>query len=221
MEVSGSKIPKIVDLHGRLRDPFTGNPLPDGQEGPDSIFHVPSSDRPKPDYLIYTSTGTIPFSQFMQTLRNQGFDGQNIYMHITPRPEDVDRIPSPPPASPDDTRDSDYQYALGRFHRTKCNYCWAIIKKKERENGFRLSEILGAAKAGCSTCGVIYKGITRFGDLLFPKYDISKVRLRQKDNGRSQLLSETRTVDVIFSEYGTTIVQLSFMGSCRSIPLHE
>jgi hypothetical protein len=218
MEGSKPPLPKIVDLHGQLRDPYSGNPLEEGQEGPDSIFHVPSSSsKTAPDYRLYNGKDTtIPFSQFMETLRAQGFEGDNIFMHATPRPEDLDRVPSPLP-SPRDYKDSAFEISLGNLYRTTCNYCWAIVRGKERETGFTLREIDQAARNGCSACGVLHAGITHFADLVFPKYQSGRVRVRQKENGKSRLLSETGAVDVRFDEYGGETLVLTFNGSSKSV----
>jgi hypothetical protein len=215
MEGPTPPVPKIVDLHGQLRDPYSGNALEEGQEGPGSIFHAPSS-RSDPDYRLFTGEDiTIPFSQLMEQLRAAGFEGENIFMITTPRPQDIDRVPSPPPPQLDHVNGSGVETSFGYFYRTKCNYCWAIVQGRERERGFTLREINQAAENGCSTCAVLYAGITRFADLIFPKYESGGVRVRQKENGRSRLLSETRAVNVCFDEYGGETIVLSFNGSSK------
>jgi hypothetical protein len=208
-------LPEIYDLHGRLRDPYTGNPLEEGQEGPNSIFYVPGlPSATNPDYKLFTGPDTaIPFSEMMQTFRDAGFEGGNITMHITPRPQDAERVPSPPPKGYNDTEET---MSFGSLYRTNCNYCWAIIKQKERERGFRLHEIKGAADRGCSTCGVLYAGIFRFAGMLFERYDISKVRVRQMESGRSRLLGDTKKVNVCFDEYNGETFDLSFKGEGKS-----
>jgi len=208
-------LPEIYDLHGRLRDPYTGNPLEEGQEGPNSIFYVPGlSSATNPDYMLFTGPDTaIPFSEMMQKFRDAGFEGGNITWNITPRPQDAERVPSPPPKDYSDTEDT---MSFGRLYRTNCNYCWAIIKQKERERGFRLHEIKGAADRGCSTCGVLYAGICRFAGMLFERYDTSQVRVRQLESGRSRLLGDTKKVNVCFDEYNGETFDLSFKGEGKS-----
>jgi hypothetical protein len=204
-------LPEIYDLHGRLRDPYTGNPLEEGQEGPNSIFYVPGlTSATNPDYMLFTGPDTaIPFSEMMQKMRDAGFEGGNIMMNITPRPQDAERVPSPPPKGYNDTEDA---MSFGSLYRTNCNYCWAIIKGKERERGFRLQEIKGAAESGCSTCGVLYAGICRFAGILFERYDMSKVRVRQLELGRSRLLEDAKKVNVCFDEYNGEAFDLNFKG---------
>jgi hypothetical protein len=208
-------LPEIYDLHGRLRDPYTGNPLEEGQEGPNSIFYVSGlSSATNPDYRLFTGPDTtIPFSEMMQMLRNAGFEGRSITMHTTPRPQDAERVPSPPPKGYNDTEET---MSFGSPYRTNCNYCWAIIKQKERERGFRLHEIRGAADRGCSACGVLYAGICRFAGMLFERFDISKVRVRQMESGRSKLLGDTKKVNVCFDEYNGENIDLSFKGEGKS-----
>jgi hypothetical protein len=208
-------IPKVMDLHGQLRDPETGNPLSDGQEGPGSIFYVPSAGPKEPDYHVFTGPDkSEPFSEMMEKLRAAGFQGGNIFMHVTPRPQDIDRVPSPPPSELERGKgDSGFEQSTGRLHRTKCNYCWAVVRGKERERGFTLAEIENAARKGCSTCGVLQNGIKKFADLLFPCYVSEKVRLRQKENGVSKLLCETNTVSATFDEYAGETILLKFGGT--------
>lgn len=208
-------LPEIYDLHGRLLDPYTGNVLEDGQEGPNSIFYVPGlSSATQPDYRLFTDTDkSIPFSEVMQTLRDAGFQGASITTLTTPRPEDAERVPSPPPRTYEGTEET---MSFGNLYRTDCNYCWAVIKGRERERGFRLHEIKGATERGCSTCGVLYAGICRFAGLLFTRYDISQVRVRQMGHGISRLLGETKKVNVCFDEYNGETFDLSFKGEGKS-----
>lgn len=207
---------KVVDIHGRICDPATGNPLGDGQEGPGSIYHVPTSD-PRGDFRIYTSRDeTIPVSKMMESLREAGFQGGEIFMHTTPRPEDIDRIPSPPPPQPPRRNDGEIEASFGNIYRTECAYCWAIVCGKERQHGFKLHEIQQAASKGCSSCDVLQKGITAFADLIFPAYNTDKIRIRQEGNEKTRLLSETKDVTVCFDEYGGEVIRLAFKGSRKS-----
>jgi hypothetical protein len=201
-------VPRVYDLHGRQRDPFTGNAMEDGQEGPNSIFYVPGlPSETSPDYVLYMGDGKpTPFSKHMRMLRDAGFEGSSMFMHVTPRPQDRSRIPSPPP----DLSDSLKARVVATFYRTNCNYCWAIIRGKERESGFRLEEIKGAADRGCGTCDVLLNSIERFANMIFPSFDRSKVRVRQKFEARSQLLSDTKEVRVCFDEYHGETLVLSF-----------
>lgn len=219
MEKSTSHTPLVMDLHGQLRDPNTGNALSDGQEMPGSIFHAVSSVESRtPDYQVFTGPDqTTPFSKIMEQMRAAGFQGNNVFLHLTPRPEDIDRVPSPPPPEMAPGQ-YNHGFSTGQLHRTKCNYCWAVVRDKERERGFTLAEIEQAARNGCSTCGVLRAGIKKFADLIFPRYDLGKVRVRQKENGTSKLLSETNTVGVTFDEYGGETISLTFgrPGQCRS-----
>jgi len=204
---------EIVDIHGRVCDPVTGNPLGEGQEGPGSIFHVPVVD-PRGDYQIYTSKDeTIGFSKTMEMLRDAGFQGGRIFMHNTPRPEDIDRIPSPPPSQSSRHNDSEVGFSLGNIYRTECAYCWAILRGKERQHGFKLHEIQLAARKGCSTCDVLQTGITAFADLLFPTYNCDKVRIRQEVHKKTRLLSESKNVTVCFDEYEGEVITLAFEAS--------
>jgi hypothetical protein len=159
---------------------------------------------------------TISWEDMMKQMRIQGFQGANIFPMITPRPEDVDRVPSPPPAN------MGYQHfgegvetSFASFYQTKCAYCWAIVRGKERERGFKLSEICQAARNGCSTCNVLQLGITKFANLLLPKYNYEKARIRQEYNKRLQLLSEAKSVTVSFDEYGGEMIGLVFDGSSK------
>lgn len=207
---------EVVDIHGRICDPITGNPLGDGQEGPGSIFHVPISD-PRSDYQVYTGRDeTTPFSKIMEGMREAGFEGGNIFMHTTPRPEDIDRIPSPPPPRSSHHNDSDIEASFGNIYRTECAYCWAILRGNERQNGFKLHEIQQAASKGCSTCDVLQKGITAFAGLIFPAYNSEKIRIRQEGNEKTRLLSETKDVTVCFDEYKGEVIKLTFKGSRKS-----
>ncbi|KAH7418629.1 heterokaryon incompatibility protein-domain-containing protein [Cadophora sp. MPI-SDFR-AT-0126] len=206
-------LPRVTDLYGRQRDPFTGNPMEEGQEGPNSIFYVPGMPSEKgPDYQIFVGADkAISWTEHMQQLRDAGFRGTSIMMSVTPRPQDRDRIPSPPPdfeRSRDSTKAVATSYAS--FWRTKCNYCWAVITHREREMGFRLEEIKSAAVKGCDTCNVLHKGIRHFADMIFPSYDSTKVRVRQNPEERVRLLSDTESVRVSFDEYEGEDFHLEF-----------
>jgi hypothetical protein len=217
MEGPTSATPFVTDLHGRVCDPQTGLPFEEGQAGPGSIFHVPQSSpdpsRRAPEYHMYTGENTsVSFSQVMQQAQAQGFQGKNIFILGTPRPQDLNRVPSPPPPEQDDS-DPAFQYSYARFYRTKCNYCWAVVKGSERERGFTLQEIFQAAQKGCSTCNALHDGIIRFANLIFPKYNYEKVRIRQVTHGKSRLLSETKAANVTFDEFGAETMSLSFENS--------
>jgi hypothetical protein len=209
--------PTVFDIHGRLLDPTSGAPLPDGQEAPGSIFHVPSSEAAAEPTIHTDLSGnlsTISFSKLMQQMRRQGFEGENVFWDVAPRPEDLERVPSPPPPLVDYS-DADVETTYASFYCTQCAYCWAVVQGSERSRGFKLSEICQAAIKGCSTCNVLQHGITKFADLLFPKYSNEKVRIRQGENGISKLLSETKAVTVCFDEYGGETIGLTFNGSSR------
>lgn len=214
-----SQITTIVDSHGRPWDPYSGGPLDDGQEGPGSIFYVPPpapSRFTTPPYRLFIDKDTsIPFTEFIERIKAQGYKGGDIFMHITPRPEDVDRIPPPPPPQRDYS-DEVVETSVGDMYRTKCNYCYAVVTYAERERGFKLSEICLAAKNGCDTCDVLQRGIKYFAALIFPTYSDEKVRVRQKENGRSRLLSETKAVTLCFDEFGGETIKLTFNGSGMS-----
>jgi len=238
-------LPNVVDFHGRRCDPITGAPLADGQEAPGSIFHAPpescSSSRvvirnetlisasQTPGQGAYQGTGTktliflgnklndgttISFSQLMEQGRRQGMEPENVFTMVTPKPEDLDRTPSPPPKFVNHTN-GDVEMSFATFYSTQCAYCWAIVQGKERANGFKLSEICQAVADGCSTCEVLWQGIVKFADLLFPKYSYEKVRIRQGENGSSKLLSATKNVTVCFDEYGGETIGLTFDGSSK------
>jgi hypothetical protein len=202
-------VPRVTDLH----DPFTGNPMEDGQEGPNSIFYVPGMPSEcAPDYRLFTGPDTtISWTEYMQKIRDAGFKGTSITMAVTPRPQDRNRVPSPPPDL-ERAKDNGGTVAtsFASFWRTNCNYCWAVIRSQEREMGFRLEEIKGAADRGCSTCSVLHDSIRHFADMIFPSYSSSKVRIRQKVKERFRLLSDTQSVRVSFDEYSGEDFFLNF-----------
>ena len=210
---------EMIDIHGRVCDPVTGNPLGDGQEGPGSIFHVPSKDEPR-DYVVFTDQGKKPWSDVMKTLVNSGFQGGHIMMHSTPRPEDVDRPPSPPPSLTSHQESGGFQVSTGNIYRTQCAYCWAILQGKERERGFKLCEIQQAAAKGCGACDVLCNAVVAFGDIIFASHDNRKVRIRQKGEGITRLLSESKQVTVCFDEHDAEVMKLSIKGT-RKLKPHE
>jgi hypothetical protein len=206
-------VPRVTDLHGRQRDPFTGNAMEEGQEGPNSIFYVPGMpSETAPDYQLFTGPEKmISWTEHMKQLRAAGFKGTSIMMAVTPRPQDRNRVPSPPPDLENyDDRDGAVPTSYARFWRTKCNYCWAVIRGKQREFGFRLDEIKGAADRGCDACSVIHNSICHFADMMYPSYNRSKVRVRQKVENGLQLLSDIKSVRVSFDEYGGDDFFLTF-----------
>ncbi|KAJ8110731.1 hypothetical protein OPT61_g6497 [Boeremia exigua] len=201
---------RITDLHGRQRDVHTGNIMEDGQEGPNSIFYVPGMpSETRPDYRLYVGDKTITFSEWMNRLRESGFEGSSILFGVTPRPQDLRRAPSPPPDD-EETNEGDVAMAMARFYRTECNYCWAIVCEKQRETGFDLAELKGAAQRGCSTCMVICDGIRHFAGMIFPHHDNQKVRVRQNTKGNSKLLSDTQAMTVTFDEFSGESFTLTF-----------
>lgn len=217
-------MPLVTDLYGRQRDPFTGNAMEEGQEGPNSIFYVPGMPSEKgPDYQIFIGPEeAISWTKHMQQLRNAGFRGTKIMMSVTPRPQDRDRVPSPPPDW--DKQNNTVGAAVtsyASFWRTKCNYCWAVIRHGEREMGFRLAEIKGAADRGCGTCDVLYNSIRHFADMIFPSYNTSKVRVRQNPDERLRLLSDTKSVRVSFDEYTGEDFYLTFAEEGNFHRIHE
>ncbi|KAK0113949.1 hypothetical protein ONS96_014798 [Cadophora gregata f. sp. sojae] len=214
-------LPRIIDLYGRQRDPFTGNAMEEGQEGPNSIFYVPGMrSETDPDFQIFIGADkSISWTENMQRLRYAGFRGTSITMSVTPRPQDRDRIPSPPPdfARSRDTNNRVVE-SYASFWRTKCNYCWAVISHREREMGFRLSEITSAADKGCDTCNVLHRSIRHFADMIFPSYDSTKVRVRQSPEEEVRLLSDTKSVRVSFDEHGGEDFHLIFAEEGRQAP---
>jgi hypothetical protein len=212
MDDSIPPLPDVFNQHGQRLDPYTGNTLEEGQEGPDSIFYVPSSSPPDPDLRLFvTEDGSVPFSEAMEKMRDAGFEGLTVTVLNIPRPEDRDRVPSPPRPHFVYTNESGVEMALGNSYCDECNYCWAIVQGKERVGGFTLREINQAANNGCSTCGVLHAGITRFADLIFPKYECGRVRVKQSENcRRPRPLLETPAVTVCFDEYGGETIVLSF-----------
>jgi hypothetical protein len=96
------------------------------------------------------------------------------------------------------------------FWRTKCNYCWAVIRGRGRESGFRLEEIEGAAERGCGACTVLQNSIRHFADMIYPTYSSSKVRVRQKVEAPHALLSDAKLVRVSFDEYNGDDFFLAF-----------
>lgn len=175
-EEQSISILRITDLHGRQRDIHTGNVMEEGQEGPNSIFYVPGMpSETQPDYRLYVKGDEmIPFSKWMKKMRDAGFEGSRILFGVTPRPQDVRRVPKAPPAE-NEVNEGGVAMAVARFYRTKCNYCWAIVNESERETGFDMSEIEGAVKRGCSTCRVICAGIRNFADMIFPRFNPEQV----------------------------------------------
>ncbi|KAK5677194.1 hypothetical protein LTS10_010383 [Elasticomyces elasticus] len=209
---------EVIDIYGRICDPITGNPLGEGQEAPGSIFYVPVED-PRRDYQVFVGKAeTMPFPKLMEQLRAQGFEGGSMMMHVTPRPEDADRAPSPPPLRPSHQDKSGMEYSLGDIYRTDCAYCWAVMRGKERQRGFGLDEIQQAAKKGCSTCNVLQQSIGEYALMMFPAFSCEKVRIRQQGIGETRLLSDTSEVIVCFDEYQDEFIKLEFKGSRKASP---
>ncbi|KAK3642958.1 hypothetical protein LTR56_010555 [Elasticomyces elasticus] len=209
---------EVIDIYGRICDPITGNPLGEGQEAPGSIFYVPVED-PRRDYQVFVGKAeTMPFSKLMEQLRAAGFEGGSMMMHVTPRPEDADRAPSPPPLRPSHQDKSGMEYSSGDIYRTDCAYCWAVMRGKERERGFRLDEIQQAAKKGCSTCDVLQQSIGEYAPMIFPAFSCEKVRIRQEGIGETRLLSDTSEVIVCFDEYQDEFIKLEFKDVRKASP---
>ncbi|CAN9476129.1 unnamed protein product [Alternaria alternata] len=145
--------------------------MEEGQEGPNSIFYVPGMpSETQPDYRLYINGDeSISFSEWMKKMRNAGISG---------------RVPSPPPDEKE-VREGGVAMAVARFYRTKCRYCWAIVNERERETGFDMAEIEGAAEKGCNACLVICTGIRHFADMIFPSDEvIERRKLRPWDQLR-------------------------------------
>jgi hypothetical protein len=216
MDDSVYPLPIVYNQHGQLLDPYSGNPLEEGQEGPDSIFYVPLSSPHRPNYVLFAGDDGSPieFPEVMRKLRETGFEGSTVGVFTTPKPEDRDRVPAPPPLQLDETTSAGVEIVRGNFYRGKCNYCWAVVQSEEREWGFTLREIRQAADNGCSTCGVLYAGITHFADLIFHKYECGRVRVRQGNNGGRPIqlkqLSEIGVVTACFDEFGGETIALSW-----------
>ncbi|CAN9473440.1 unnamed protein product [Alternaria alternata] len=185
--------------------------MEEGQEGPNSIFYVPGMpSETQPDYRLYINGDeSISFSEWMKKMRNAGFQGSHILFGVTPRPQDIRRVPSPPPDEKE-VREGGVAMAVARFYRTKCRYCWAIVNERERETGFDMAEIEGAAEKGCNACLVICTGIRHFADMIFPRYNTRHVRVRQNMRGRQKLLSDTKALVVSFDEYNGESFTLTF-----------
>ncbi|KAF2007548.1 HET-domain-containing protein [Amniculicola lignicola CBS 123094] len=185
--------------------------MEEGQEGPNSIFYVPGMpSETRPDFRLYTDgDGSISFSEWMQKVRDLGFQGSSISFAVTPRPQDIRRVPLPPPEEKE-ISGGGVAMAVAKFYRIKCNYCWAIVCEAERETGFDLAEIEGAAEKGCSTCLAICAGIRHFADMIFPRYNTKKIRVRQTMKAKSKLLSDTEAMVVSFDEFNGESFTLTF-----------
>jgi hypothetical protein len=200
----------MFDFRGRRLDPETGTLLGSGEETQDSIFYTNRSQKPRPD------AERNPFLTNFRAGLGPGFEGsgRNVFLHITPHPDDEFKPPSPPPPEMSrgfrTTRSGIDTPLTGIVYRTVCAYCYAILRDRQRERGYRLSEIVQAAAQGCGTCDVIQKVIKSYADLIFSEYDPLKVMVRQSHNTPDQLLSQTKRVTIVFDEYGAESIVLNF-----------
>jgi hypothetical protein len=200
----------IFDFRGRRLDPETGTLLGGGEETKDSIFYTNKSQNSRPD------AERNPLLADVMAGLGPGFEGsgRNVFLNITPHHDDEFKPPSPPPPEMSrgfrTTRAGINAPPTSIVYRTVCAYCYAILRDRQRERGYRLSEIVQAAAQGCGTCDVIQKVIKSYADLIFSEYDPLKVMVRQSHNTPNQLLSQTKKVTIVFDEYGGESIVLNF-----------
>jgi hypothetical protein len=203
----------FVDPNGRI----LGNdfrPLPDGQEGLGSIFHVPNADSASIDVDVKTGPidsihDLVAAAEHHGFEKSSGYGGGNLFLNLYDDPKTNYKLPSPPPYWSGDPRQVT-ETSGGSTYRTSCVYCWAIVNDKERPKGFTLAQLHKAALQGCEVCDGIQKAVSVFAQLLFFGYDERKVRVRQDENQPSRLLSQTRKVSVYFEEYDGETILLQF-----------
>jgi hypothetical protein len=217
-------LPRVVDMQGRLLDPQTGRPLPEGQEGVGSIFHAPSatpvpptfSRRPIAHDRSEQGSSTlvkVSHSDLLQQARRQGFQGQNVIMHIIPYPKDEER--SSDSAAPQSGRSPKLPQDLtsSDLESSGCHCCGTILAGLERDEGFTLLKLHEAASRGCEACDVLQQSVRHFSKFLFSRYKDEKVRINQGGNQHSRQLAQAKRVSVHFDEYGGETMELSFYGS--------
>ena len=200
----------FTDPHGRILDENL-QPPPDGQQGPGSIFHVPSSETKAAHKAqsgkITSVEDLLKASEYHGFERRNQYKTSNVIMLLTDDPKEESRPPSPP-SSQFNALSS--EALSGATHYTACAFCWAVVKGKERWKGFTLKELNGAARQGCDTCNVLQKSIRHFTDIIFPTYEDEKVRVCQSVDHPLKLLSQTKKVSITFEEHGGETISMQF-----------
>ena len=199
-------MPHLVDTQGRLLDPRSALRMPrllaDGQAAPESIFHVPSDTK--------GSSQEITLNSIIEQCRRQGFGGENVIVHMPVRPSDQEEYYRQKEESKQYLPHSDMNYRRTANQNVSCPYCKAVLENEEDTRGFDLGELHAVAKSGCETCDVIQQAITYFADLIYMKYDVNRVFVRQRQNEPDRLLGQTKTVEVRFEEHGDETFALTF-----------
>ena len=210
-------IPNIFDMDGRLIDPNSPEgmpkPLLEGQEGPDSIFYVPSaSTRRSPSASTRTSPSgldlTIP--NMLAQLSRQGVQPENFIVRTLVRPKDAESHDLKRQATKPNIPHFRMNYRVEDGQPPSCPYCKLILEDAEGRKGFDLQELYEVAKSGCETCDVLQLAITYFARFVFLDFDRKRVWVKQSQNSPSMLLSETKMVEVHFEEHHDEVLTLSF-----------
>lgn len=97
-----------------------------------------------------------------------------------------------------------------KYPITECKICTALIAGEEKMNGYRLLELKHAGLFGCSTCFVLYRGITSFARKLGLKYEDWESEVGQETLKDSKLLSESTSIQVSFSLDGEGVSTIFF-----------
>jgi hypothetical protein len=210
-------MPNIFDMDGRLIDPNSPEgmpkPLLEGQEGPDSIFYVPSaSTRKSPSASTRTSPSgldlTIP--NMLAQLSRQGVQPENLIMRTLVRPKDAEPHDLKRQAAKPNIPHFRMNYRVEDGQPPSCPYCKLILENAEDRKGFDLQELYEVAKSGCETCDVLQLAITYFARFVFLDFNRNRVWVKQSQNSPSMLLSETKMVEVHFEEHQDEVLTLSF-----------
>ena len=84
--------------------------------------------------------------------------------------------------------------------------------------GYKLLELRNAGQFGCSACSALYQGITHFAQMLELKYEDWESEIGQKSIENSKLLSETRDINVTFTQNDEHVAQLDFSCTGKHMP---
>lgn len=208
-------------MQGRLLDPHTGMPFPEGQEGVGSIFHAPSAAPVPPSSSTAherskQGSGTtvlISYSDILQTLRRVGFRGENIIANITPYPEDEERPADSAASQSGRSPNLPQGLTSSDLESSGCRCCSTILAGLERDEGFTLLKLHEAASRGCEACDVLQQSVRHFSKFLFSGYKDEKVRINQGGNQHPGQLAQAKRVSVCFDEYGGETMELSLYGN--------
>ena len=199
-------MPHLVDTQGRLLDPRSALNMPkvlaDGQASSDSIFHVPSE--------TLGSSQELTLNAIIEQCRRQGFGGENVIVHMPVRPNEQEEYYRKREEAKQYHPHGDKNYRRAADQSVSCPYCKAILDNEEDSRGFDLDELHVVAKSGCETCDIIQQAVTYFADLIYMKYDMTRVFVKQRQNEPDRLLAQTRTVEVRFEEHHDETLALTF-----------